>query len=546
MKNINIDYKYLFLIIFILILALIPTYAHHGDIIVDCGREVYYPTQILLGKVLYKDIFNIYGPFSYMLNAFLFKIFGINLNVLYVVGCLCAFCVSILIYLISKRFLSKFLSFSISIFTIAIGVLNTHLFNFVFPYSFAILYGIVSFLVSLWFLLKYQENSEKNFYLYASSFFAGICVTSKYEFLPYLIAILYAMLKIKPLKFKEYYLAIVSLFFVPIICFGTLFLQGMKLSDIVSAVFLIKKMAQSQSLAYFYTGQGIYFCKNTIPFLISAFLFTAIPLGFFVYGFRLKNKVLSSITILLSVILISYWTTPVIFAFLPILIAILAIFDYKKLVKNVPLMILTLATFAVSMKIFWGLITQNYGAFFASFLLITFLSLMLQRFKNVNQNAIGAYIIIVSIALSFQVIPKLLSKNHLISTERGKIYTYGLYYKATDELINYIKSNTKKSDKIVILPEGVFINFLTNRQSDDVYNSLIPLYVEVFGEENIIQHFRETKPEYIVFNNFSTDDYYFKGLCYDYAISLCSYVNNNYIKEKTIDYGFKYLIFKRR
>ena len=58
MKKINLDLKYLIAIWILLIIAIISTYAHHGHLILDCGREVYYPTQVLLGKVLYKDIFN--------------------------------------------------------------------------------------------------------------------------------------------------------------------------------------------------------------------------------------------------------------------------------------------------------------------------------------------------------------------------------------------------------------------------------------------------------------------------------------------------------
>ena len=154
MKKINTDLKYLIWLWIILILAIIPTYAHHGNLLIDCGREAYYPTQVLLGKVLYKDIFNIYGPFAYMLNALLFKVFSVNLNVLYLAGCTSAFLIVSLTYLISKQFLSRFLSLTIGVFTILIGVLNTNLFNFIFPYSYGMLYGIVAFLISIWLLIQ--------------------------------------------------------------------------------------------------------------------------------------------------------------------------------------------------------------------------------------------------------------------------------------------------------------------------------------------------------------------------------------------------------
>ena len=54
------------------------------DILVDFGRELYVPWQIATGKVLYKDIAHLFGPFSSYFNALLFKLFGASYIVLVV------------------------------------------------------------------------------------------------------------------------------------------------------------------------------------------------------------------------------------------------------------------------------------------------------------------------------------------------------------------------------------------------------------------------------------------------------------------------------
>lgn len=548
MKKINTDLKYLIWLWVALILAIIPTYAHHGNLLIDCGREAYYPTQILLGKVLYKDIFNIYGPFAYMFNAALFKVYSANLNVLYLAGCACSFAIVSLIYLISKRFLSTFLSFAISIFTISIGVLNTNLFNFIFPYSYGMLYGITAFLASVWLILKYQTTPEKTVYLYFASLFAGLCVTSKYEFLPYLIVILYSIIKIKPLKFKEYYYTIFALLFVPVFCFGILFLQGLSINDLTSTALSIKKMAQSETIKYFYQTQGVYFHKKTIGVLLLNFIQTILPLSLIIHGFWTRKKIVSISAVLVATALIFKWTTPASLVFLPILIALTAIINFKKITQNIPLTILMLASVTLSMKIFWGLTTLNYGVFFASFLLITIFALLNELFKtkNINQKAISSYILLIAIILGFQNISALIIKNNVVSTDKGQIYTDNYISTSTNDLINYINKNTKKTDTIAIFPEGTMINFLTQRPADNTYSSLIPLYVETFGDEKIINHFKKTKPEYIIFNNWNTKDYYFNYICTDYAVSFCNYVAKNYTQEKVIDNGLRYLIFKKK
>lgn len=556
MKRLNTDLKYLIFIWIVLIAAIIPTFAHHGHLILDCGREAYYPAQILSGKILYKDLFTIYGPFSYMLNADLFKVFGINLNVLYLAGCVCSGLITGLIYLISKRFLNNFLSFSISVFTIAIGVLNLNLFNFIFPYSYAILYGLVAFLASVLFLLKYQQEPEKNSYLYLSTFFAGLCVTSKYEFLPYLAVILYAMLKIKPLKFKQYYFAIFSMLFIPVFCFGILFLQGLGINDLASTVLILKKMAQSQTLKYFYHTQGVYFDKHTIGLFALNFIKTAIPLYILIWGIKIEKRFISGGLILFSILLMTISINAASFVFLPVLTVILAVWNFKALKENQKLLILVLSCLTISLKVFWGLATLNYGVFFASFLLITVLALLVEASNKglqplvceteINQNALGAYVLIVAIILGSHNLSSLSEKNSLVQGQRGKIYSNEYLASASQDLINYIEKNTKKSDTIVIFPEGPLINFLTDRKSDDWYNSLIPLYVEVLGEDKLIEHFSKTKPEYIIFNNWDNSNYYFKYICSDYAVSFCNFVARKYSQEKVIEKGFRYLIFKKK
>ena len=90
------------------------------------------------------------------------------------------------------------------------------------------------------------------------------------------------------------------------------------------------------------------------------------------------------------------------------------------------------------------------------------------------------------------------------------------------------------------------VNFLAERKSDDFYNSLLPLYIESFGENKIIKHYKKTMPEYIIFNNLNMKDYYFNYICQDYALSFCGFVQENYKPVAVIDEGFRYIIFKHK
>lgn len=550
MKKINTDILYLIFLTIILILAAIPTYAHHGMLLMDCGREVYYPVEILSGKILYKDIFNIYGPFAYMFNAGLYKIFGVNLNALYLSGCVCALLITTLIYSISRNFLPKLLSFSIAVFTIVVGVLNTNLFNFIFPYSYAMLYGTVTFLISFMFLIKYCNNSENSRLFYLSCFFAGISVANKYEFLSYSLVLLFSAFWIKRLKVKEYLLAIGSFVFIPVFVFLILFVKGLSISNLGSILSIINKMSHSQSLKYFYLKEGVFFNPKYFELAFRYFIQNLIPFGLLILAAKCKQKYLFMFLVITSAVFISFWTNYSMFIFLPLLILLLGIINIKNNINinNKTLFLLFITSIFISLKTFWGFCIISYAVFSISFLLITFFALFFENFKGiVNKNLFCIYILIVSIALGHGYINSSLSKNSPIKTGNGVIYAYKYLADPTNMLIDYINKNTKKTDKIVILPEGTFINFLTDRKSDDYYNSLIPLYFEVFGEDKFIEHFKKTKPDYIIFNSLDmSQDYYFKNICNDYAFEFCSFVAKNYMYRKEIDVGFRYLIYSKK
>ncbi|HNW26765.1 MAG TPA: glycosyltransferase family 39 protein [Candidatus Gastranaerophilaceae bacterium] len=519
------------------------TYAHHGHLIIDCGREVYYPTQILEGKLLYKDLFNIYGPFSYLFNAVLFKLFGINLNVLYLAGCFCAFLITTLIYKIARKFLTEIISFSIAFFTICTGVLNTNLFNFIFPYSYAMLYGMVAFLISFLFLAKYIQEPHKVLNLYLSGFFAGFCIANKYEFLPYLLVFLYMVLKIEKVSFKTILLLLLSILSIPLVCFSILFLQGMGINDLVLAFETVKKMAQSQTLKYFYTTQGVVLDKKTLGYLALNFAKTVTPILLMTWSFMMSKKWLSVLLIIFATASGMIFMSPASLTFLPVLILGLFILHFRKYKNEKIVLILALSAILISLKSFWGLATLNYGVFFAGFLIVAIFALIENKFY---QKAIFVYIILLSLVLGFQNLSELKDKSYCIQTSRGKICSQKYLTKSSEDLINFIDKNTKKTDSMVILPEGLVINFLMERKSDDYYNSLIPLYWEVFGDEKLIEYFEKTKPDYIVFSNWDNKDYYFRYICSDYAVSFCNYVAKNYRQEKIIDNGFRYLIYRKK
>ena len=55
MKDFFIENKFLVILWILSLVALLIFVGHYSGLLIDFGREVYYPEQILNGKILYKD-----------------------------------------------------------------------------------------------------------------------------------------------------------------------------------------------------------------------------------------------------------------------------------------------------------------------------------------------------------------------------------------------------------------------------------------------------------------------------------------------------------
>lgn len=543
--------KYFIPIVLITLAVLGITYSHHNCLIIDCGREAYYPQEILNGKVLYKDLFNIYGPFSYLFNAFLYKVFGNNLNTLYMAGSFCAFGIISTIFFIAKRFLSASFAFYISCFAIAIGIIPVGVFNYVYPYSFGMTYGLLAGLISI-LAFTYYIDKKNVLILFVGMLFAGIAVCCKYEFLALLIIIPYLLHETKT-NFYALNACFLSFLFVPVICFNNLFVHGLRIENLIETFNITNAMAHTQTLKYFYAHSGIFFHKQTIFLILTTFLCFMVPFSIYMAPVWFKNKLQNpSVKLILTYLgicllfLFKVGSFYDLFAFTPVLLLVLIYINYKKLLNNLPLFILVLCTFLISIKVFCGVLLNSYGIYYLPLIIISIFAIYKDKFNLKEIDYFGFFILILAILIGVSNSKFYMAKNQVINTHKGNIYVEKKYNTSTKNLFSYIEKNTKKTDKILILPEGMMLNYLTDRKTDDFYNTLLPLYEETFGNNQIIEHFKQSMPDYIIFNSWNSSDYYFSIICEDYLFEFCNFVKRNYKEKIKLSGEFSYTIYKKR
>lgn len=571
MKNTFKQEKIPLIIIFtVYLITFIATYGCCGDLFIDCGREAYIPFAITQGKLLYKDIFCIYGPFPYLFIAFFYKVFITNLNITYLIGGIFGTLYILGVYFCSREFLSKSISTCISLLIVFSVIFDPSIFNFIFPYSYSMVFAATFSIWIFYFLIKFIQTKNSNYMHYCAILWGAICV-SKIDFLPVIIAIGAVFIIFEENKKREFVKFILYTLIVPSVTYLILFTQGVNISDIAKNSYYVSKMMNTDAFFYFYKNLSVLFfslknfienIKNLTFVTIISFLFFSVAL----FAIRRRNKIIKY-GLLGFIIIFTFYIfalqqvmLQMLFATFPYICAIIFIILLSKYLrakefrntKNIIILLLFSFALLSSLKNFHSLLLSFYGAYSFALLLICIIYIINELLKNnAIYNTKKQYELILCIFISIfillfatQTVQYTITDNMKITTQYGTIKSNNDLGQPFKETLQYINQHAKTNDTIMVLPESIIINFLTGKTSDFYQTSFIPLDFETFSEDNIIKEINAKKPEFIIFTNRKTNEYGKSYICKDYGVDTCKYVVKNYSPEAAFGEKFRIYIFK--
>jgi hypothetical protein len=156
------------------------TYATWGNLSIDSGHEAYVPAVLAQGKMLYRDVFWMYTPLAPYVNATLFRLFGIRLEVLYWAGSLAALGSAILLFLVGKRFSSRLFGWTAGA-VVLLQAFHAWHFCFPLPYSFAPVYGCLTACLFLYCAVQ-APFSKSPVWIFAAASCSAVALLLKVEF----------------------------------------------------------------------------------------------------------------------------------------------------------------------------------------------------------------------------------------------------------------------------------------------------------------------------------------------------------------------------
>ena len=155
-------------------------WARWGSVTVDCGRELYVAAALAEGKMLYRDVWYLYGPGAPYLNSLLFRSFGIHLNVVYFAGTLAGLATTLTLFRCTLYFAPLTVAFAIG-YIVLIQSFGGGIFNYPLPYAYASVYGSVAACLFLLYAIRSALKPTKINLLWAG-LWSAVALLMKLEF----------------------------------------------------------------------------------------------------------------------------------------------------------------------------------------------------------------------------------------------------------------------------------------------------------------------------------------------------------------------------
>lgn len=520
------------------------TWLKWNDLIIDTGSALLLPAELLKGKLLYKDVASLYGFLPQYLIAAIYYLFGISINTLAYIGITLTLITAFTIYRIARFFLEQELSTLLVVnflIVFAFGnYINCCIFNYIIPYTFAATFFMTFIALALYFFLKYIFFGSNNNLAYWSIFLTAAFLLS---------GVILAKKMHNPERIKALGY-IFSPLLLALLCYGLFFLATHTFQYFKEGVIgAIKALGDTPASRKWAGTENI-----TLSLL-------QISRSFFIH--------IGIIIVLVISCLTGNIITPIITAF--VLFIALKQFGFYGIQYNCVTLILPcglaacllqtlnrctstkrdlgiLTLFSVSLLTIFRIFLATSPYFLGFSLLalplicyyIFFGDLLSGTLKNYLKISNGLVPAAIAFFFMLMIIPfweyssnAYRHYNVPISTAKGNLYCHNdiqtnIFWKTVD----YLKKNTPKDSTVAVLPEGVGINFFSERDSPVKYHHFHPAYIKIFGEDKMLAEMKRAKIDYVVITTRNTSDFGPTSFGIDYAKKIEKWIDDNYIPIK--------------
>jgi hypothetical protein len=140
--------------------------------------------------------------------------------------------------------------------------------------------------------------------------------------------------------------------------------------------------------------------------------------------------------------------------------------------------------------------------------------------------ALGALAVAVAAYLTVQTHLKVL-KTHPVADPRGGVIVSDEYGAMFNRILDQLRSTARPGQTLVVLPEGVMVNYLAGLRNPTPYITCAPLEMKMFSQGRVLDAFRSHPPDFIVLMPTDLSLWGYRRFR-DYAPDLDAWITANY------------------
>jgi hypothetical protein len=547
------------------------TWGTWPDPLVDFGRELYVPWQIAQGKVLYRDIAHLNGPFSSYVNVLWFKLFGVSLRSLVTaniaIWMLFAWMLHRLLVEIGGRF-SGTVACLVFVAVFSFGQLvDVGNYNFVCPYAHEMSHGAVLSVAAILCFWQYVKRGRAR-YVAGTGLLVGLVFLTKVElFLAAVLGILAGVgltARAQRTRFRRTATGIVCLTaaaLLPPLIAWALFCLAMTPAEAAQAAtgsiryVFDRKVA---TLPFYRAGMGFddpaaqMIVTLTVASMYVLFFLPAAAVDLLIGQQRRRvYRVCAALPFLAVAAALAWAWTPTVWLLaarpLPLFLLAIAVCllgqfarsgnhdrpDARLILQTTTVVFALTLLFKILLNTrvhHYGFVLTMPGMMILVVALLDWAPRVLTRLDgcgSVFRTAAAAGLIVIVVGHLRVIDAKLTTKDTrvadgadaFLASDRGRAVNWAL---------DTVDARLSADESLLVLPEGVMVNYLARRENPTPYINFMPPELTLFGEERILISLRRCPPDYVLVVHKETDEYGYRFFGRDYGEKIYRWLRANY------------------
>jgi hypothetical protein len=548
------------------------TWGRWLDPIVDFGRELYIPWQLAQGRFFHTDLITPYGPLSYLVNGFLFRLFGSSLVTSVVINCTVLAVSTAALYVLMRDAGSRLASVVACLVFLAIFGFG-HLiiignFNFITPYSTQATFGFALGLLGLLCIGAYLRRAS-TFRVLAMGLCLGLAFLTKPEmFVPIAGAILVmGVLLFGPSRrwrtSISFFGILLSGFAIPMVAVLLWMMTRLTPHDAFIETLGAWAYLGNPQIAHmsFYThSAGLDYPWESLQRMgVVGLFFAALLLPGFVASLFWRERsskqraigwMIGCLLALAMIGVMGSWAwVDSGRVMLPglLILGIVQMIRFFGCLKKQPdertraALIMRLVLIAFGLLIMLKMLLyprfQHYGfvlgAMPAAILVVAVVAWVpawLQRRGRSGALFAGSSLTVLAVMtwIHLGVSGRCMAEKTFETGSGADAFLADSRGPIIDEMVDYIRKNTSPDQTLTVMPEGVILNYLARRRNPLPNSAFVPSEFILFGDEMLLNSLQSKRPDYVAIVSRFTDDLGPARFGSDYATSMREWINQHY------------------